>query len=84
MYQGLDLTAFKNDVIALARLIADGKRAIARQREIVAALENEDGVSSETIALARNVLSSFEGMQARRIALRNDLRARFAEIKSHE
>jgi hypothetical protein len=74
----------KVNLATAERLVAEGERLIARHRRIVEKLEKADAVSSETIALARNVLNSFEGMQARRIALRNDLRARLADIEGDQ
>src|SRR5215472_2669665 len=62
------------------RLVAEGERMIVRHRAIAEALENEAHGSSETILRARNVLTSIEVLQARRIANRDQLRRATLQI----
>jgi hypothetical protein len=68
-----------NNLATAERLVAEGERLIARHRAIAETLENKADVSSETIERARNVLASLEVLQARRIAMRNQLRQQFIE-----
>jgi hypothetical protein len=68
-----------NNLATAERLVAEGERLIARHRAIAETLENKADVSSETIERARNVFASLEALQARRIAMRNQLRRQFVE-----
>jgi hypothetical protein len=69
------------DFATAEHLVAEGERMIARHRQIVEALGNEAGVSSEITVRAQNVLASLEALQVRRIANRDQLRRQLAETE---
>ena len=70
----MERASLKSDLVTIIRLIAEGDKAIARHRELVEVLEGDPETSSDNLQRARDVLTSMEEMQTRRITNRDTIR----------